>query len=1053
MIYAGERNNRIITNVNEELSKLDGYLTDEVARASFCQFLRGNIGFAAQMIGGIELFPFQEAAIRAMFQKDSFLMIGGRGISKCLRENDLCLTTRGMVRIKDIKPGDYVRSDKGVNLVTNKWDNPEQDTIKLTTKRKYHLEGLPEHRFLVFNPETFELDYKFLADVKLGDIVPIKHSTMVFGDAVVKPKTTETFDFIQDEDFYYFLGLLLGDGCMPVNGGFTICTSDEEIKNFLIRFLAERFPQNSQKYYTRLNKVENYSFICYNTEFTQFLNSIGFITGVKADKKKIPDFVLSLPMNFQAAFLSGLLDTDGYCAIQEKPKKNSLTGVIGLTSSSEQIIDTFHTLLINYGIISNIAKVHSAGPMIIMGNSCTTKDAWSVAITGLSNLRNFRDRIGFRLSRKKDRLNYILENKTYEEDLFSNYLPIGFKLKKDYFGSKFRRAGHRFKHKNISVEKLRKMLDMGVFTDEDYRKIKLLVDGNYYFDTVTKLEESRAITCDITVENEHCYWGNGFINHNSWSAAAFAWLYALMTPGVKIGIISASFRQARVLFQYIEDMAKSKGGRLLEQCLVGDISHKNDYHSMEIGRSKIVALPLGSGSKLRGFRFNVMLIDELLLVPEKVINEVVLPFLGVNADPIKRKKIIDEEDYLVRKGLMQESERTTFANSKFIGLSSASYQFEYLYKIYAEYVEKIYAVDPRDERGEPVDTNSYGVMQLSYKVAPKHLYNDEFIAKAKAQMSEAQFNREYGSIFTADSGGFFSRKKMDSCTVEAGKYPTVEIQGEPMSKYILAIDPSWGKNESSDHFAMSLFKIDEAEKRITLVHSYAVPGAPFDAHLTYLTYLLNNFNIVYVIIDNAGSWFLDDANSSVLFKENGLSLLTFDADFDNQVYAEGLRKSKQSYSLEKKKLVHVQYFDLEWIRKANERLGAAFDHRNIRFASKPLDDQYRSLMQTKVPIDSLIYDMESNNLVGEQRKADFIEHQSYMIDLVKDETSLIETTTTDTGKITFRLPSSVKNDKSTTRARRDSYSSLLLGNWAAKCYFDMHDKIEERPRFIPYFID
>jgi hypothetical protein len=368
-------------------------------------------------------------------------------------------------------------------------------------------------------------------------------------------------------------------------------------------------------------------------------------------------------------------------------------------------------------------------------------------------------------------------------------------------------------------------------------------------------------------------------------------------------------------------------------------------------------------------------------------------------------------------------------------------------------VDKIYAVDPKNERGEPIDTNGYGVMQLSYKVAPKHLYNDEFIAKSKSQMSEAQFNREYGSIFTADSGGYFSRKKMDACTIEAGKYPTVEIKGDSGSNYILAIDPSWGKNESSDHFAMSVFKIDNVEKRIILVHSYAVPGAQFSDHLNYITYLLTNFNIVYTIIDNAGSWFLDDANSSVQFKENNLKLLTFDADFDNQVYAEGLRKSKASYSKEGQKIVHVQYFDLEWIRKANERLAASFDHRSIMFASKPLDEQYKELMAAKVSVDNLVYDMESKDLVGDQRKADFIEHQSYLIDLVKDETSLIETTTTDSGKITFRLPASIKNDKSTTRARRDSYSSLLLGNWAAKCYFDMHDKAPVREVFIPYFID
>jgi hypothetical protein len=163
----------------------------------------------------------------------------------------------------------------------------------------------------------------------------------------------------------------------------------------------------------------------------------------------------------------------------------------------------------------------------------------------------------------------------------------------------------------------------------------------------------------------------------SWTTAMFCWSHALFNPGANIGIVSASFRQSRNLFEYIEKFAFSKNGELLSQCITGEPSHKNDAWTIQIGSSKITALPLGVGDKLRGFRFNVMVVDELLLVPEPIINNVIMPFLAANSDPTVQAAIYQEESLLVKSGQMKEEDRTKFKNNKFIGLSSASYKFEF----------------------------------------------------------------------------------------------------------------------------------------------------------------------------------------------------------------------------------------------------------------------------------------------------------------------------------------------------------------------------------------
>ncbi len=71
---------------------------------------------------------------------------------------------------------------------------------------------------------------------------------------------------------------------------------------------------------------------------------------------------------------------------------------------------------------------------------------------------------------------------------------------------------------------------------------------------------------------------------------------------------------------------------------------------MEIGRSRIRALPLGDGSKLRGFRFHRIIIDEMLLMPERVYNEVIVPFLSVVENPTQREELFNLETNLIRKG-------------------------------------------------------------------------------------------------------------------------------------------------------------------------------------------------------------------------------------------------------------------------------------------------------------------------------------------------------------------------------------------------------------------
>ena len=225
---------------------------------------------------------------------------------------------------------------------------------------------------------------------------------------------------------------------------------------------------------------------------------------------------------------------------------------------------------------------------------------------------------------------------------------------------------------------------------------------------------------------------------------------------------------------------------------------------------------------------------------------------------------------------MTEEERFVWPNNKIIVLSSASYQFEYMYKLYKQYEDLI--VTP-ERNAKSVATRA--ILHFSYDVAPHGLYDESLLTQAKSTMSESQFKREFGSQFVDDSSGYFKLSKMHECTIKAGEGQAIELAGDKNAEYILSFDPSWAENESSDDFAMNVIKLDKTNRKGILVHNYALSGTNLKKHIEYLHYLLTNFNIVAMCGDyNGGLQFINAANESELFKNNKIEIKTYEADFD-----------------------------------------------------------------------------------------------------------------------------------------------------------------------------
>ena len=529
-----------------------------------------------------------------------------------------------------------------------------------------------------------------------------------------------------------------------------------------------------------------------------------------------------------------------------------------------------------------------------------------------------------------------------------------------------------------------------------------------------------------------CVFGRGC--GKSFIASVFCFLQCVFEPNTKILIAGPTFRTARFIFNNLEKIVNSKGAELLQQAF-GSKSKRNDQYEWSINGGSIVAIPL-SGEKIRGFRANVLVLDEFLLLSEDIVKTVLMPFLVAPQNMKERMEIREMEDTLIREGAMKEENRMVFENnSKMIALSSASYTFENLYKTYNEWIEKIYSKENTEA--------SYFVSQLSYEALPLEMIDKTIIEEAQnGGSSHSSFLREYCARFIDGSDSYFSAKKMEDCTIPNGQAPHTLMKGTSGKKYILGIDPNMSDSPNADYFAMAVMEIDEETKTGTLVHTYAGLGN-LKNHVNYFYYLMTNFNIVFMILDNAGAdIFLSACNQSELFKTNNLLINTFEfnSDLEGVDYEQEVRKVRNIYNLESKKIAFNQVFTSNFIRKANEHLQASIDYKKIWFASKTCanDNFFETVFGQSIPLELMKTEEKKD-----WSTLDFIENQDDFIYQTKKQCTLVEHSSTARGTQSFDLPQHLKRSSSSNKARKDNYSALLLGNWGLKCYYDIMNAPKE----------
>lgn len=559
----------------------------------------------------------------------------------------------------------------------------------------------------------------------------------------------------------------------------------------------------------------------------------------------------------------------------------------------------------------------------------------------------------------------------------------------------------------------------------------------------------------MTSDYSMAIWSRGL--SKSWSCAIFCLFWALFNPGSRIVIISFAFRASRRILEQIEKFVNDSDAALLKNCFPKDMMRRGDEWKWTLPNgASIMSVPLGDGKKLRGIRADVLIVDERNYLQNAILNEVVGPFLVSNNNIKEQLHIRQQEDEDIAKGLIKEEDRAVFENNiKVIYLSSAGYQFEDMYPQYCKWVENIRGKRGELEDGETdFDTNArYFVSRLAYDAAPPGLINAKTIEEAQnGQMSESVFNREYRAIFTPDSDGYFSAKKLLMATIPKGQSPCIELQGDANAEYIVAIDPSFSSAEYSDYFAMMVLRlVDKKGKWVPMVvHNYMVAGGNLKDHHIYLAFLLKQFNVIYIAIDSSqgDNEFITSANNSKLFKDSKIELLAIEADFKKDVHTEISKEIAQSYNLTMRRYVQKQPFNTSFQKAANEYLQAAIDYSNVYFAGSLTAHDTEGMRALEVNIDFL----KDHDFYKDMSNNEFVENQDLLMDMVKQQCALIELTTSVLGGHSWDLPQVFRRSKSPDRMRKDGYSCLLLGVWATKLFLESRSNpVEESESFFSPF--
>ena len=543
--------------------------------------------------------------------------------------------------------------------------------------------------------------------------------------------------------------------------------------------------------------------------------------------------------------------------------------------------------------------------------------------------------------------------------------------------------------------------------------------------------------------------------------AVYSVLRAMLVPGSKIVICGAGFRQAKLVFKYIEQLYNSSP--LIQEACKDRPKYGSDQAYLTIGLSTITAIPIGDGEKIRGLRATVLIADEFASIPEEIFDIVLKPFTAVHANPAERAMITAflkrMRDLDAPEELIQQVESTQDFGNQVIVSGTASYKHNHFYRRYETYrmfiesqgdarilkraledqslgsTGKVKAIDDDDVARMTKMWGHYAVYQLPYQGLPEGFLDEDTIRSDRALMPTYRFAMEYEAKFPDDSDGFIRRSWIENATpktIDDNAF-FIELYGDPRATYVMGVDPA----RQNDNLGVVVIKLIDGRQQV--VYCNAWDKTEWHVSAARVREICKRFNPQYIAMDKGGGGL---ALLEWLYKkQDGVE----DADliWPVQDQIEAITGNMVGLSAPGRKIVDMVNFSPTWISEAAHGLAASIQQCNTVFPHRGDDvetaNQYArhfniskvgEFEREKISQDLWgIDDWEAENGRG-QRTIGISQHITECV----NETCAILRNVTPNGTEQFNLPKLSEQPEGLDMRRRDRWSALLLANYAAKAY-------------------
>lgn len=532
----------------------------------------------------------------------------------------------------------------------------------------------------------------------------------------------------------------------------------------------------------------------------------------------------------------------------------------------------------------------------------------------------------------------------------------------------------------------------------------------------------------------------------TWSLGLYCLLRAVFLPGRKIVIAGAGFRQSKLVFDVIVNIWNN--APLLRDFLGNASSNgpkfNTDNCKFTLNDSTIIAIPVGTGDRIRGLRAHDLISDEFASHSEEIFEHVLAGFANVSSDPISKGKQAASQhlaSILKLDHLLDPIDETRNIGNQIILSGTAHYYFNHFFKYWKRWKAFIESQGNPDKLKEffpngpdaAFNWRDYSVMRIPVECLPPGFMDDGQIARSRATLHSGLFNMEFGSIFSEDSQGFFKATLINSCVADHKNLiekddsgPIIfdsQISGSKDKEYIFAIDPA----ADQDNFAIVVLELHKNHRRV--VYCWTTNTKDFQnkrkngevSDTDYFSFCARKIRDLMVKFPT----------KNIAIDAGGGGKTIYEALHDKDKLQPGEQMIWEVYDNEKEKdcdgeeglhIVHIIQF-------AKEEFTSGANHG----MKKDFEDKILLFPQYDISRISLLTDLSEDDSIKEQFK-ELIEVEDTILEIeeLKKELTQIVVTSTASGRERFDTPEIKLSGSEKGRLKKDRYSALLMANYVAR---------------------